>query len=56
MEDIIIEDYGWYKIKYNPVELFVYLEIEYNTDTSVRHLKVSDDIVQTVSNKEDTES
>lgn len=29
--------------------------IEYNTDTSVRHLEMSDDIVQTASNKEDVE-
>ncbi len=29
--------------------------IEYNTDTSVRHSEVSDDIVRTTSNKEDVE-
>lgn len=32
------------------------LELEYNTDTSVRHSNRSGDIVQTTSNKEDVES
>lgn len=30
-------------------------DIEYNTDTSVRHSNKSDDIVRTTSNKEDVE-
>ena len=38
MDDIIIEDNGWYKLMYNPRELHIYITIEYNTDTSVRHL------------------
>ena len=38
MDDIIIEDNGWYKLMYNPRELYIYITIEYNTDTSVRHL------------------
>lgn len=29
MNDIIIEDCGFYKLKYNPQELFIYIEIEY---------------------------
>ena len=55
MDDIIIEDNGWYKLMYNPRELYIYITIEYNTDTSVRHSKMNDDIVRPVSNKEDTE-
>ena len=38
MDDIIIEYNGWYKLMYNPRELSIYITIEYNTDTSVRHL------------------
>lgn len=34
MDDIIIEDNGWYKLMYNPRELYIYITIEYNTDTS----------------------
>ena len=30
-------------------------KLEYNTDTSIRHSEMNDDIVRTVSNKEDTE-
>lgn len=37
MEDVIIEDNGWYKIMYNPRELSVYITIEYNSDTSAQH-------------------
>lgn len=29
MDDIIIEDCGFYKLKYNPRKLFIYIEIEY---------------------------
>lgn len=32
-----------------------FLKLEYNTDTSVRHLEMNDDIVQTTLNKEDVE-
>ena len=34
MDDIIIEYNGWYKLMYNPRELYIYITIEYNTDTS----------------------
>lgn len=37
MDDIIIEDNGWYKLMYNPRELYIYIIIEYNTDTSAEH-------------------
>ena len=37
MDDIIIEDNGWYKLMYNPRELYIYITIEYNTDTSAQH-------------------
>ena len=37
MNDIIIEDNGWYKLMYNPRELYIYITIEYNTDTSAEH-------------------
>lgn len=56
MDDIIIEYNGWYKLMYNPRELYIYITIEYKTDTSVRHSSKNDDIVQTASNKEDVES
>ena len=36
-------------------DYYICQPIEYNTDTSVRHLEISDDIVQTASNKEDVE-
>lgn len=55
MEDIIIENNGWYKVMYNLRELSIYIKIEYNTDMSVRHSNKSDDIVRTTSNKEDVE-
>ena len=55
MEDILIEDNGLYKVMYNPRKLYVYINIEYNTDTSFRHSKMNDDIVRTTSNKEDVE-
>ena len=29
--------------------------LEYNTDTSVRHLEINDDIVRATSNREDVE-
>ena len=55
MDDIIIEDNGWYKLMYNTRELYIYITIEYNTDTSTRHSSKSDDIVRTTLNKEDVE-
>ena len=55
MDDIIIEYNGWYKLMYNPRELYIYITIEYNTDMSVRHSNKSDDIVRTTANKEDVE-
>ena len=57
MDDIIIEDNGWYKLMYNPRELYIYITIEYNTDTSAEHPVnlQGDDIVRTTLNKEDVE-
>ena len=46
MDDIIIEDNGWYKLMYNPRELYIYITIEYNTDTSSQHLNKDEDIVR----------
>ena len=46
MDDIIIEDNGWYKLIYNPRELYIYITIEYNTDTSAGHPAKDDDIVR----------
>ena len=46
MNDIIIEDNGWYKLMYNPRELYIYITIEYNTDTSAGHPIKDDDIVR----------
>lgn len=46
MNNILIEDRGWYKLMYNPNELYVYIEIEYNTDTSAGHPVEDDDIVR----------
>ena len=46
MEDILIEDNGLYKVMYNPRKLYVYINIEYNTDTSAEHLKKDEDIVR----------
>lgn len=30
MDDIIIEDNGWYKLMYNPRELYIYITMEYS--------------------------
>lgn len=38
MKDILIKNNEQYKVMYNPIELYVYLVIEYNTDTSAQHL------------------
>ena len=46
MNDIIIEDNGWYKIMYNPKELYIYIKIEYNNNTSAGHPMKDDDIVR----------
>ena len=46
MENILIEDRGYYKVIYNPKELYVYIEVEYNTDTSAGHPVKDDDIVR----------
>lgn len=43
MEDVIIEDNGWYKIMYNPRELSVYITIEYNSDMSAQHPTCNDE-------------
>lgn len=43
MEDILIENKGQYKVMYNPRELYVYLEIEYNSDTSAQHPTCNDE-------------
>lgn len=50
MNDIIIEDNGLYKIMYNPKELYIYINIEYNNNTSAHHPTCNDeddDIVRT---------
>ena len=44
MDNILIRNEGWYRLMYNPNELYVYIEIEYNTDTSIPH--ESEDIVR----------
>lgn len=46
MNDIIIEDNGLYKIMYNPKELYIYIKIEYNNNTSAGHPIKDDDIVR----------
>ena len=46
MNDIIIEDNGWYKMMYNPKELYIYIKIEYNNNTSAGHPMKDDDIVR----------
>lgn len=46
MKDILIEDDGEYKVMYNPNGLYIYIEIEYNTDTSAGHPVKDDDIVR----------
>ena len=46
MDDIIIEDNGLYKLMYNPRELYIYITIEYNTDTSAQHPSKGEDIVR----------
>lgn len=46
MNDIIIEDNGLYKIMYNPKELYIYINIEYNNNTSAGHPIKDDDIVR----------
>lgn len=46
MENILIEDCGYYRLMYNPQELYIYIEIEYNTDTSAGHPIKDDDIVR----------
>ena len=46
MNDIIIEDNGLYKIMYNPKELYIYINIEYNNNTSAGHPVKDDDIVR----------
>ena len=48
MEDILIEDNGLYKVMYNPRKLYIYINIEYNTDTSAEHLKKDEDIVRAI--------
>ena len=49
MNDIIIEDNEWYKIMYNPKELYIYIKIEYNNNTSAGHpTNEGDDIVRTL--------
>lgn len=53
MENIIITfQEPWFKSLEDYRKI---LELEYNTDTSVRHSNKSDDIVRTTSNKEDVE-
>ena len=56
MEDILIEDNGLYKVMYNPRKLYVYINIEYNTDTSAEHLKKDEDIVRATDINETVES
>ena len=56
MEDILIEDNGLYKVMYNPRKLYVYINIEYNTDTSTEHLKKDEDIVRATDINETVES
>ena len=46
MNDIIIEDNGLYKIMYNPKELYIYINIEYNNNTSTGHPVKDGDIVR----------
>ncbi len=46
MNDIIIKDNGWYKIMYNPKELYIYIKVEYNNNTSTGHPIKDDDIVR----------
>ena len=56
MDDIIIEDNGWYKLMYNPRELYIYITIEYNTDMSAQPLsKKGEDIVRPILNNEGIE-
>ena len=56
MDDIIIEDNGWYKLMYNPRELYIYITIEYNTDTSAQPLSnKGEDIVRPILNNEGIE-
>lgn len=56
MDDIIIEDNGWYKLMYNPRELYTYITIEYNTDTSAQPLSnKGEDIVRPILNNEGIE-
>lgn len=43
MENIVIRDNGWYKIMYNPRELFIYITIEYNSNTSAQHPTCNDE-------------
>lgn len=53
MENIIITfQEPWFKSLEDYRKI---LELEYNTDMSVRHSNKSDDIVRTTSNKEDVE-
>lgn len=56
MEDILIEDNRLYKVMYNPRKLYVYINIEYNTDTSAEHLKKDEDIVRATDINETVES
>ena len=56
MEDILIEDNRLYKVMYNPRKLYVYINIEYNTDTSAEHLKKDEDIVRATDINDTVES
>ena len=56
MEDILIEDNRLYKVMYNLRKLYVYINIEYNTDTSAEHLKKDEDIVRATDINETVES
>lgn len=56
MDDIIIEDNGWYKLMYNPRELYIYITIEYNTNTSIpRDINPEDIVRPTCITNEDVE-
>lgn len=56
MDDIIIKDNGWYKLMYNPRELYIYITIEYNTNTSIpRDINPKDIVRSTCITNEDVE-
>ena len=56
MDNILIRNEGWYRLMYNPNELYVYIEIEYNTDTSAHYPNRGNDIVRTCIKDEVQES